>query len=100
MRLLFTILLILLLLAAVAAPCVAAALGLLSPHVVLAGLIGGALIGGITVLCVFLFYRKKRHGASYPLDRYASMDLTDSEDRFVGSYDTRVRIQNNSNKRN
>ena len=62
----------------------------------IAGVIGGVLIGGITVLCVFLSYRKKRHGASYPLDRYATLDLIEHQDRFVGSYVTRVRIQSNS----
>jgi uncharacterized membrane protein YgcG len=62
----------------------------------IAGVIGGVLIGGITVLCVFLFYRKKRHGVSYPLDRYATLNLTEHRDLFVGSYVTRVRVQSNS----
>ncbi|MBQ8341775.1 MAG: TPM domain-containing protein [Clostridia bacterium] len=65
-------------------------------YAVIAGAIGGVLIGGITALCVFLFYRKKRHGVSYPLDRYATLDLTDGDDRFVGSFVTRVRVQSNS----
>lgn len=65
-------------------------------YAVIAGVIGGVLIGGITVLCVFLSYRKKRHGESYPLDRYAGLQLTEQQDRFVGSYVTRVRIQSNS----
>ena len=56
----------------------------------------GLLIGGITVLCVFLGYRKKRHGESYPLSRYANLQLTESVDHFVGSFVTRVRIQSNS----
>ena len=65
-------------------------------YAVIAGLIGGVLVGGITVLCVFLSYRKKRHGVSYPLDRYAQMDLIDSQDRFVGSFVTRVRVQSSN----
>lgn len=65
-------------------------------YAVIAGLIGGVLVGGITVLCVFLSYRKKRHGVSYPLDRYAQMDLIDCQDRFVGSFVTRVRVQNSN----
>lgn len=56
----------------------------------------GLLIGGITVLCVFLSYRKKRHGESYPLSRYADLQLTESVDYFVGSFVTRVRVQSNS----
>ena len=54
------------------------------------------LSGGGAVLGVFLYYRRKQHGESYPLDRYATLDLTESHDRFVGSYITRVRVQSNS----
>lgn len=63
---------------------------------VLVGAISGLVVGGITVLCVFLVYRKKQHGESYPLDRYAKLNLTQSNDIFVGSHVTRVRIQSNS----
>lgn len=63
---------------------------------VLLGLVLGVLAGGITVLCVFLSYRRKRHGESYPLDRYAKLALTDSSDVFIGSYVTRVRVQSNN----
>ena len=45
---------------------------------------------------LFLSYRKKRHGESYPLSRYANLQLTESVDHFVGSFVTRVRIQSNS----
>ena len=62
----------------------------------LIGAILGAIAGGITVLCVFLYYRKKRHGESYPLDRYARLSLTESSDIFIGSYVTRVRVQSSS----
>lgn len=54
------------------------------------------LAGGIAVLCVALCYRKKVHGETYPLDRYAKLDLQVKNDRFVGSYITRVRVQSNS----
>lgn len=56
----------------------------------------GVLAGGGSVLGVFLYYRRKQHGESYPLDRYARLHLTDTYDRFVGSYVTRVRVQSNS----
>ncbi|MBR2464309.1 MAG: TPM domain-containing protein [Clostridia bacterium] len=49
-----------------------------------------------SVLGVVLYYRKKQHGVTYPLDRYAKLNLTQREDRFVGSYVTRVRIQSSS----
>lgn len=63
---------------------------------VILGVVLGALAGGGAVLGVFLYYRKKQHGDSYPLDRYAKLHLTDAQDRFVGSYITRTRVQSNS----
>ena len=62
----------------------------------LIGVILGVLAAGITVLCVFLYYRKKRHGESYPLDRYARLNLTQANDIFIGSHVTRVRVQSSS----
>ena len=59
-------------------------------------LIFGAVAGGGSVLGVVIAYRRKRHGESYPLDRYARLNLTDCRDIFVGSYVTRVRIQSNN----
>ena len=59
-------------------------------------LIIGVLTGGFTALGIVLHYRRKKRGASYPLDRYAKLHLTLREDRFVGSYVTRTRIQSSS----
>lgn len=56
----------------------------------------GTLTAGGSILAVVLSYRKKRHGESYPLDRYARLNLTHREDRFVGSFVTRVRVRTNS----
>ena len=68
-----------------------------APYVALAvGAGSGAVVAGITVLCVFLAYRKKQHGESYPLDRYAKLNLTQANDIFVGSHVTRVRVNTNS----
>lgn len=68
-----------------------------APFVALAiGAGSGVVVAGITVLCVFLAYRKKQHGESYPLDRYAKLDLTQANDIFVGSHITRVRVNTNS----
>ena len=60
------------------------------------GVVVAVLAAGGSMLGVALFYRRKRHGESYPLDRYANLNLTISEDRFVGSHVTRVRRQSNS----
>lgn len=66
---------------------------------VIVGLIAAAVVGSGSVLGVFLYYRKKRHGETYPLDRYARLQLTAREDRFVGSFVTRTRIQRNNGSR-
>lgn len=60
------------------------------------GIVIALLAGGGAAFGVYLHYRKKRHGESYPLDRYAHLNLTYHEDRFVGSSVTRVRVQSSS----
>ncbi len=59
-------------------------------------LIVAVLAGGLTALGITLHYRRKKRGSSYPLDRYARLNLTLREDRFVGSFVTRTRIQSSS----
>ena len=63
------------------------------------GLITALLVGGGSMLGVFLYYRRKCHGTTYPLDRYAHLQLTHREDRFVGSFVTRTRIPKNNGSR-
>lgn len=63
---------------------------------VLVGVVVAVLTGGGAVVGVFLYYRRKQHGESYPLDRYANMHLTEQQDRFMGSFVTRVRVQSSS----
>lgn len=59
--------------------------------VVITGIIVGLIGGGVSALAVVLSYRKKQHGESYPLNRFAKLHLTNSTDRFVGSFVTRTR---------
>lgn len=42
---------------------------------------------------VFFKYRKKLHSASYPLEKYASLNLNVSDDRFITKTVTRVRVK-------
>ena len=60
------------------------------------GLLVGAIAGGIAMLVVVIVYHRKQHGEIYPLDRYARLNLTLCQDRFIGSYVTRVRVNNSS----
>lgn len=64
--------------------------------VILIAAVAGLVSAGGSILGVVLFYRKKQHGVTYPLDRYARLNLTHREDRFVGSYVTRVRVQSSN----
>ncbi len=43
----------------------------------------GVLVGGLSVLFVWLSYKKKVHGSTYPLSQYSKLNLTDSKDNFV-----------------
>ena len=66
------------------------------PRGIAVTLIVFVIAGGIAMLAVALVYRKKVHGETYPLDRYAKLHLTREVDRFVGSYITRVRVNTNN----
>lgn len=46
-------------------------------------LLAGIVIGGISVLCVKSSYKKKVHGATYPLSQFSKLNLTASNDDFV-----------------
>ncbi len=43
----------------------------------------GVVIGGISVLVVWLSYKRKVHGSIYPLSQYSKLNLTASKDNFV-----------------
>jgi uncharacterized membrane protein YgcG len=54
--------------------------------------------GGITVGCVIYRYKRKLKSPTYPLDRYASLNLSRDEcsDIFIGSTVSKVRINTSS----
>lgn len=54
-----------------------------SISIVLMPLLVGLVAGGIAVLCVWGSYKKKVHGATYPLGQYAKLDLIDAKDTFI-----------------
>lgn len=66
------------------------------PRAIGIGLLVGAIAGGVAMLIVVIVYHRKQHGEIYPLDRYARLNLTLCQDRFIGSYVTRVRVNNSS----
>ena len=64
------------------------------------GIFAGILVAGIVAGCIIYTYKKKTKSAIYPLGRYANLDLKYRDDRFMGSFVTKRRIQSsNNNKR-
>ena len=49
----------------------------------LTGMFFGAVIGGVAVLIVWLTYKRKVHGETYPLGQFADLKLTENRDTFI-----------------
>ena len=64
--------------------------------VLIISLIIAVIVAFIVCLSIYLAYKKKLHAESYPLNRFASLDLKIERDSFVTKFVTRVRI-NTSN---
>lgn len=56
-------------------------------------LIIASIISFAVCCAVYAVYKKKQRQIKYPLDKYAKLELTHSNDIFVGSYVTRRRIR-------
>ena len=67
---------------------------------VLVSFIIALIIGGVTVGCVVYSYKRKLKAPTYPLDRYARLNLSSSEcsDIFIGSTVSKVRINTSSGR--
>ena len=64
--------------------------------VLIISLVIAVIVAFIVCLSIYLAYKKKLHAESYPLNRFASLDLKIERDSFVTKFITRVRI-NTSN---
>jgi uncharacterized membrane protein YgcG len=56
----------------------------------------GALSAGIAAAVVVLRYKMKLRPTNYPLEHYTSLSLTTENDRFLGSFVTRRKIESSS----
>ncbi len=56
------------------------------------------LSGGGTALGIFLSYKKKQKSPSYPLSKYASLNLTGASDDFLGSSIVKTRVSSSSSR--
>ncbi len=59
-------------------------------------LLVGVIAGGIAVLCVWLSYKRKVHGAIYPLGEFANLALREQRDNYTHTTRTRVRVSDSS----
>lgn len=66
--------------------------------VIVATAVVTALAGGGTALGIFLSYKRKQRSPSYPLSRYANLNLTAADDSFIGSNVVRTRINSGSSR--
>ena len=64
--------------------------------IIMISLVISLIVGGIACAMVGMKYKMKRQPTNYPLDKYTQMELTDSQDVFVGSYVRKRRIQTSS----
>ena len=55
-------------------------------------LVIGAIAGGLSVAGVRASYKRKNPSTSYPLDRFAKLELTHSDDREIGKFVTHTII--------
>ena len=55
--------------------------------------------GTAAILGVYFKYKKKQKSPSYPLSKYARLNLMHADDRFLNSTVTRTRINNSSGSR-
>lgn len=56
--------------------------------ILIGSLIIGAIVGAISAKSVLASYKRKKHSTAYPLDRFATLDLTNSDDREIGRFVT------------
>lgn len=66
--------------------------------VIVATVIITLLTGGGVALGIYLSYKKKQKSPSYPLSKYANLNLTDASDTFLGSSIVKTRINTSSSR--
>lgn len=70
----------------------------LAPSLVLGTAFGG-FVSAVSTIPIVRKYKKGLHAPIYPLDKFASLDLTHRVDNFIGRTVTRVRIRSSNNNK-
>ncbi len=82
--------------AELAAQAYAGRLGVSWVLILIVALIVGAIAGGISVSSIAASYKKKNPSQSYPLDRFAKLELTRERDHEIGKFVTTTIISSGS----
>ncbi len=59
----------------------------------------GIIVATIVCVCIIRKYKKGLQSPIYPLEHYASLDLTHGYDNFIGKTVTKVKVSSSSNRR-
>ena len=60
----------------------------------------GLIVAVIVCVCIVRKYKRGLQSPIYPLEHYASLDLTHAYDNFIGKTVTKVRVSSSNNRRN
>lgn len=71
--------------------------GIPLPTVILVAVIVAFIVAAIACVVIIMRYKMKIKPTNYPLDKYAKLDLKESNDIFVGSYVVHRHIDNGNN---
>ena len=82
--------------AALSAEAYAGRLGVSWQLILIVALIAGAIAGGVSVSSIAASYKKKNPSQSYPLDRFAKLELTRERDHEIGRFVTTTIISSGS----
>ena len=63
-------------------------------------IIGGIISAAVAVSIVCFRYKRKLQSAIYPLEHFASLHLSHSDDTFIGKSVTRTRVASSNSNRN
>ena len=65
-------------------------------NLILISLVVGIVVAGIVCFAIVKRYKKALQSPIYPLEHYASLDLTHRRDNFIGKTVSRVRVSSSS----
>lgn len=65
-------------------------------YLILISLAVGIVVAGIVCFAIVRRYKKALQSPIYPLEHYASLDLTHSRDNFIGKTVSKVRVSSSS----